>query len=481
MKKKLLAFLLLLALAIPMLSGVAAASSQGNAVAEARKGVARVLALFDVYYEGTQLTTIPGVGSSFGVGKAGKPTDTFVTNRHVVADSTESWPLYRILYYMYGGGQSLNSFVSSLEDEYGDAIYEEDYVEYKLSMVYLLLDDFAYTDASGLDTSRAMPCDVIYEADADEPDLAVLRAANVVEGRIALPLRTAKDNLSANDEVRTLGYPASADMTSSDEMGRQTYYASVDHVNVTNGIVSQIVYYKSFNADMIQHTASINGGNSGGPLVDLNGSVVGVNTVTFNGDGLSSSSANHYGSVVTEHVIEVLEAKGIKYELYRSGPGAGVIVLIVLVVIAAAAVAAVLVLRQRKAAASAAPKPAAAPASAPAGQAATRADSGLRFQAVSGVFAGKRFAIGEQVRIGREPAKNDFVYPADTQGISGIHCVLTFHDGQLYLTDLGSTYGTFLGAGTRLAANQPTPLRIGDKFFLGSEKESFVITGKGGV
>ena len=52
--------------------------------------------------------------------------------------------------------------------------------------------------------------------------------------------------------------------------------------------------------------------------------------------------------------------------------------------------------------------------------------------------------------------------------------------GQLTLTDLGSSYGTFLAGGQKLLPNQPVPLRPGDRFYLGSEKESFVITGKGG-
>jgi pSer/pThr/pTyr-binding forkhead associated (FHA) protein len=52
--------------------------------------------------------------------------------------------------------------------------------------------------------------------------------------------------------------------------------------------------------------------------------------------------------------------------------------------------------------------------------------------------------------------------------------------GQVTLTDLGSSYGTFLAGGQKLAPNQPVTLRVGDRFYLGSEKEGFVITGKGG-
>lgn len=447
---------LLLALGVLAVTALPAAAAS-DPVNEARNGVVRVLALFDLYCEGEKLGSLPAVGSAFGVGEAGKPTDVFVTNRHVIAGHSETIPAE----FLQPG----------LEGEI--------VLEYRLSMAYILLDDYAFTDAAGLDTSRMEPCDVIYEARADEPDLAVLRAASAVKGRVALPLLPARGNLKPNDQIRTLGFPASADMTSADDMGRQTYYASVDHVNITDGIVSQITAFKLENAEIVQHTAPINGGNSGGPLVNLDGAVVGVNTLTFNGDGLEGASANHYGSLIAEHVIKVLDDKGLSYTIYASGPGWWAYALIAAAVVVIAAAAFMAARRKKPVPGPAAPIVPAQPAQ-PVRPAAP-VDCGLRFQALSGIFQGKRFSIGDQVRIGREPGKNDLVYPADAQGISSVHCVLTYQAGQLYLTDLGSTYGTFVAPGTRLAASQPSPLRIGDQFYLGSERERFVITGRGGI
>lgn len=107
-------------------------------------------------------------------------------------------------------------------------------------------------------------------------------------------------------------------------------------------------------------------------------------------------------------------------------------------------------------------------------------DSGLRIQGVTGSFAGRRVALPRQLRIGRDPQRNDLVYPAGTQGISGVHCVLLVENGTVYIKDLGSTYGTFVG-GRRLAANETVPLRVGDRFSLGSDRETFQIAQKGGV
>ena len=104
--------------------------------------------------------------------------------------------------------------------------------------------------------------------------------------------------------------------------------------------------------------------------------------------------------------------------------------------------------------------------------------NGLRIQGVAGQFAGRRFAVAGQLRIGRDPARNDLVYPAESQGVSGVHCVLIADGGRLLLQDLGSTYGTFVG-GNRLAANAPVELRAGDRFCLGSEQETFIIVRKG--
>lgn len=105
----------------------------------------------------------------------------------------------------------------------------------------------------------------------------------------------------------------------------------------------------------------------------------------------------------------------------------------------------------------------------------------FRLQCVAGTFAGKRFPIESSLILGRDSRKCALVFPANTHGISGIHCRLEILDGSVWLKDLGSTYGTFLEGGKRLAAGQAIRLNIGTKFWLGSEKEVFMITPKGGL
>ncbi|MCD7847416.1 MAG: FHA domain-containing protein [Oscillospiraceae bacterium] len=103
-------------------------------------------------------------------------------------------------------------------------------------------------------------------------------------------------------------------------------------------------------------------------------------------------------------------------------------------------------------------------------------DSKPRIQGMGGCFDGKRFAFSDRIRLGRNPG-NDIVYPVNAQGISGFHCEIILREGRIYLTDLGSTYGTFIPAG-RLAANQPVELHYGDTFWLGSQYEKFQLVRK---
>ena len=102
----------------------------------------------------------------------------------------------------------------------------------------------------------------------------------------------------------------------------------------------------------------------------------------------------------------------------------------------------------------------------------------LRLAGVEGAFAGRRFALEGTLRLGRLPDQNDLVFPADTTGVSGRHCVVRLTPNGAALTDLGSSFGTFLGDGTRLEPNQPVELKAGDSFTLGSQKQRFILEAK---
>lgn len=427
--------LALLMLALP-LSGCG--SDGGRIAADSRSGVVRILALLpdlttgEVYY---------ATGSAFGVGKAGEPTDVFVTNTHVVQD----------VYYTESGAT----------------------VDAPAVSVWILKNDMAWNPVTGLDTSQAIPCTVLYASSGMYPDYAVLRAGEAPEGRVALPLLADDADVAVGDSVYALGYPGSSDETEEGSYG-SSLVADVDDVTVTSGVVSRFSEGSSLgNTRLIQHDAQINHGNSGGPLIDESGAVIGINTYGIGGDA-STGDVNSYYSVRISYVRDKLDELGISYDV-AGGGSAWVFIVIGLVIVLAAAA---FVLWKKGLIRFALPK-----LPKRKGKASGMGLDELRIQCVSGAFAGKRFALSPQVRMGRDPTKNDLVFPDGTQGVSGVHCVLIYDSaaGSLYIKDLGSTFGTFVNGGKRLAPSQAMPLNVGDRFSLGSERESFMVTRKGGV
>ena len=59
--------------------------------------------------------------------------------------------------------------------------------------------------------------------------------------------------------------------------------------------------------DMIQTDASINAGNSGGPLIDANGYVIGMNTIIFTGNQFSSGSIGVGFAISINRVMKIVE------------------------------------------------------------------------------------------------------------------------------------------------------------------------------
>lgn len=492
MKKRFLAGTLLALFMVSLLPNRVWASDT-NAVDNARKGVARVLCVYE-YREGdlgTMLTArglqVYFVGSAFGVGTPGEPTDTFVTNRHVV-DPTEEYTItageLRLLYNFDPDPNVGNS------------------KKYKMNLtlvrVYLLLDDNAYSSATGLDTSRAVPCTVIHRNREDEPDLAVLRTEEPVEKRVALPLLAAEEGVSVSEKVFALGFPTSADAAGmiryEDSGSADVFYAgSINSCTATDGTVSRFVDYTNMNCRIIQHTAQINGGNSGGPLVTEDGAVVGINTSQFNLNGVdSATSTNNYAAVESEYVIRMLKSLEIPYEVYspstpepapvpentleptpaptsKPEPGGDDILipaLIAAVVVVAVVVTVVAIILRNRHRAGTPPQPDPSPIPKPVPS----------VRSLSAQHGGQRVSLtgAQPVLIGRAPDCS-IVFQTGTPGVSSRHCSVAYDEGSgdFLLTDLRSTYGTYLASGQKVVPGSAVRLRPGDSFYLG-ERENML-------
>ncbi len=94
---------------------------------------------------------------------------------------------------------------------------------------------------------------------------------------------------------------------------------------------------------------------------------------------------------------------------------------------------------------------------------------------LSGSLKGRTYSVDiSGLIIGRE-TDCAIRYVSDNAGISRHHCSLTWVNGQLFLTDLGSTYGTYMSDGRRLAAQSPVALSVGTRFYLASANNLFQI------
>lgn len=67
-----------------------------------------------------------------------------------------------------------------------------------------------------------------------------------------------------------------------------------------------------------------------------------------------------------------------------------------------------------------------------------------QIRCVQGSRCGEVFPLKRKLVIGRS-READVVFPEDTAGVSGKHCALTVSGGSVFLQDLNSRYGTFVG------------------------------------
>ena len=94
---------------------------------------------------------------------------------------------------------------------------------------------------------------------------------------------------------------------------------------------------------------------------------------------------------------------------------------------------------------------------------------------VSGMYNGTFLPLTREVVLGRSNTCN-LVFEEDAPRISRCHCSITYNEGNdtYILTDLHSSYGTFLGRGSRVPSGQSVALREGEEFTLG-ESERFKV------
>ncbi len=279
-----------------------------------------------------------------------------------------------------------------------------------------------------------------YLVDYDEAqDTALLRLAAPTDKRSALKLHIPDDSL-VGSQIYTIGYPGYADYID------PTTTWGINDSLVTKGTIGRLSIVRGSGTQWLQLAdTQWNGGNSGGPLVADDGAVVGM--VSW---GYSDESKDMYLAVNIESVIPMLNNNGVEYELVGEGLPSWLLPAAIAAVAAVLLVVVIVIVAKKL----------------------KKKDLVVRIATVRSLaaqHAGQRAVVGsQQVFIGRQ-SNCAIIFANNTPGVSGVHCSLSWdkNTGDFTLTDLKSTYGTFLVTGQKLNPHVPYRLRNGDSFYLG--------------
>lgn len=345
-------------------------------------------------------------GTGFFVGRQGEDPQYIVTNCHVVEE-------FILAGKALGGGELAVFFDEDTEEE-----------------AYLV--DYDY-----------------------EKDVALLKLAEPTDQRVALSMREAPESALGN-EVYAVGYPLAADLTV-----QSVTSASKSDATVTTGSISRFLTESGTGRKLIQTDAALSGGNSGGPLTDGDGAVIGINTAG------SDLDQNLFYAVSVSEILPLLDRNNIPYTtaesasgsdwmLYGAIGGAVVVVLVVVILVASAS-------KKRKKAAGQTAQP-----QTPEQPAQSGASPVIR--SMSTQHGGMTVQLHHQpIQVGRDNATCRLVFRENTPGVSAHHCQIYFDEqAQVFVvTDLGSTYGTFLAGGQRIAPESPVKLPPKSSIYLG--------------
>jgi S1-C subfamily serine protease len=160
----------------------------------------------------------------------------------------------------------------------------------------------------GNETSTTTPVRIIAVSPCN--DLAVVKLVDTIPHLKALPLGT-NAKITPGDQVTVMGFPGS--LQSGSGVGQaSTVLPNTGTVSQANIQVNTNSSEPNFDPDlpsyqsMIVHQAPVNHGDSGGPLLNSSGEVIGINTLT--NEGRAQGQYYAIGINYAERVLPALEA-----------------------------------------------------------------------------------------------------------------------------------------------------------------------------
>jgi S1-C subfamily serine protease len=214
-------------------------------------------------------------GTGFAIRSDGHLITAFHVLKHIPRDQIERWSLYYFINFVakyITPGYLTKTELNKILKEYRKIAGKSD--------IYI---------TAKTDTLEEYRAEIL--AKDEELDLALLKIP--VSRELETITLSAEPALKANQEVVTIGYPLQNVL---DE------FLDDFKSSITDGIISAI---RDDKWD-IQHTASVNPGNSGGPLLNSQGQLVGINV------GEIQEANNIYFAIRSQKLIDWLESVGLE-------------------------------------------------------------------------------------------------------------------------------------------------------------------------
>ena len=321
-------------------------------------------------------------------------------------------------------------------------------------------------------------------------DLALLRVSGLRGRDLTLKIWNGDPDTLVQQTVYTAGFPGASEGIKN-EKARNELKSDLASVTFANGRVTRIIAsdQTEYGGEVIQHTAATNSGNSGGPLLDEDGNVVGVNTWG------SLEGEQTYWSISNKEIISFLKENRVSFQEGQRIQKANPASLALIIGVVLAVILFLFALRQRNVnreqsrkieellrkrltqfTSIIAPKkepqvlPKQEKAQGSAASAASGNAGGRELRCDIGELAGKSYSVRDRLVIGRDPSKCDVVFGKDVPNVSRVHCTVRFDGQKATIKDENSSYGVFID-GKRIRPGVDVPLHRGHKVGIGSAGE----------
>lgn len=294
-----------------------------------------------------------------------------------------------------------------------------------------------------------------------DKDVALLKLASPTSKRKALALCEPTDDM-VSSKIYAVGYPGLAENIFVDATSS---WGAAD-ASVTGGTFSRLFIQSGTGAQHIQIDVVILPGNSGGPLVNDDGNVLGINTKQVED---TSAGTHIYYAISISEAIPLLKQYSVDYvivdEESGSAPNSQWIFIAVGAAILIALIAVFFIYKSKNTAK----------------KDETKTDVPMKRSYVRSLapqHRGTRVELSEHpIVLGRSRRDCAVVYQEETPGVSSRHCSLSWNNtsGDFILIDLGSRYGTYLQNGQKINSGAEYHLRAGDRFYLGEEANMLIL------